>query len=484
MVPSVAQARRTVRGIRDDPVRFVREVLGHDPWSRAEQIIRAVAVPSAQVAVKACHASSKTHTAADLALWAVASGGQCVTTAPTWQQVETVLWSQIRSAYAGARFPMGGALSQTEWKIADDVWAIGLSTNEATRFQGFHAKPGRFLLIIEDESPGVRPAIHEAVEGIRAGGDVRWLKIGNPTVASGPFYDCFTANRANWTTLTIDALATPNLAGLTLPDLLALDDDELDRNDRPYLVTRRWVTERYREWGEDNPLWQARVRGQFPEQAEDSLISLAWIERAGERPAVDYGKGVVAGVDVGAGGGGETVCVVRSGPDVLAMGHWAGKDARGDAIAFLVPWRERLEAVAVDEPGVGTYFTAHLRDELGSIVMPINVGQPAVQKDTYLNLRAEAYFDLRGRMETGEVRGLTDSTLQGQLAGIRWLRDSRGRYLIESKDQARRRGVPSPDRADALMLSFLAETHPVQRGSWDVVKPARLPSFQVGGRWR
>jgi hypothetical protein len=177
-------------------------------------------------------------------------------------------------------------VSQTELKLGPGNYAIGLSTNEGVRFQGFH---GDHILIVLDEAPGVLPEIWEAIEGIRAGGDVRVLALGNPTIASGPFYDAFTANRDLWRTFTISAFDTPNLAGLTLPDVLALHEVELDIAPNPYLVTRRWVREKWSEWGEDNALWQARVLGEFPVQSDNALISLAWLEAAARRPAQDDG---------------------------------------------------------------------------------------------------------------------------------------------------------------------------------------------------
>jgi hypothetical protein len=101
------------------------------------------------------------------------------------------------------------------WKTRLDLgpnrYAIGLSTNEGVRFQGWHGK----ILIVIDEAPGVRPEIYEAIEGIRAGGDVRVLALGNPTVAGGPFYDAFTINRDGWSLFTISAFDTPRVGSTT-----------------------------------------------------------------------------------------------------------------------------------------------------------------------------------------------------------------------------------------------------------------------------
>jgi phage terminase large subunit len=266
-----------------DPVRFCRGLLRQDLWPVQEAILRSVATRP-RTAVKACHASGQTFCAAAAVLWFVSRypDGVVVTTAPSWTQVEKVLWGEIHRAAQSSRiaFPQ---LNKTELRIGPGNYAIGLSTDEGVRFQGFH---GRVLLVV-DEAPGVKADIWEAIEGIRAGGDVRVLALGNPTVSSGPFYDAFTTNRAGWSTFTISAFDSPNLAGLSLDAMLALPDDERDRNVRPYLVTRRWVKEKFHEWGVGHPLWEGRVCGQFPAQSDDALISLAWLEDAARCPAPD-----------------------------------------------------------------------------------------------------------------------------------------------------------------------------------------------------
>src|SRR5262249_49560190 len=145
------------------------------------------------------------------------------------------------------------------------------------------------------------------------------LALGNPTIASGPFHDAFTSNRDGWCTFTISAFDSPNLAGLTLDELLALTDSALDHCTRHYLVTRRWVREKYAEWGPGHPLWEARVRGQSPPQAEDALISLAWLEEAARRPAADHGGRLVAGLDVAGPGEDETVLVIAEAGGIVAL---------------------------------------------------------------------------------------------------------------------------------------------------------------------
>jgi hypothetical protein len=236
----VSEKDKRLLQVIEDPAQFAEAILGHEVWSKQREMLQSVA-SHACTAVKACHASGKTFTAAEAVLWWITSHEEAiaVTTAPTWTQVERLLWGEIRSAISGARIQYPKP-SNTAWHLGPSRYAIGLSTNEGVRFQGFHGN----VLIVLDEAPGVLPEIWEAIEGIRAGGDVRVLALGNPTIASGPFYEAFTSNRENWNLVTISAFDTPNLEGITLETLLELPEEELNYNPYPYLTTRRWVKER------------------------------------------------------------------------------------------------------------------------------------------------------------------------------------------------------------------------------------------------
>lgn len=452
---STTDATAVLQRIRDDPMWFITDVLGQDPWEAARDIIAAIGKPHARVAVKACHASAKTHTSAAIVLWWVFSGGIAVTTAPSWPQVKKLLWGEIHDAYHRARVKLGGVLNQTELIIGPQCYATGLSTNEGVRFQGFH---GRVLIVI-DEAPGVLPEIWEAIEGIRAAGDVRVLALGNPTIASGPFYDAFGADRARWQTFTIDAFNTPNLRGVTLDALRTMPDEQLDDNVRWYLTSRRWVLEKLYEWGEDHPLWQARVRGQFPLQRDDALISMAWIEAARNRETVESAADAYsAGLDVAGPGEAETVLVVRKGPRIVSTQHWTKPDPRGEVVAALLPYKGQRIDVYVDTIGIGYYMARHIETELGKPgtfnVHNVNVGDDAIDKEKYVNWKAELYWGLRLRFEEGDISGVEDETTIGQLVGIRYTHDARGRIVIESKKDAAKRGVKSPDRGEAMMLCF------------------------------
>jgi hypothetical protein len=445
---------KAMSAVLRDPVRFAKGILQHDVWDTQAEILRST-VENRDTAVKACHASSKTFSAAEVTLFWLTryDDGIVITTAPVWKQVERQLWGEIHKAAAKSRIAYP-TMNKTDLTIEEGVcFALGLSTNEAERFQGFHGH----ILIIVDEAPGVRPAIWEAIEGIRAGGDVHVLALGNPTIASGPFYEAFTSQRKRWNTITINAFDTPNLRGLTIEDLLVMPEHELDRNERPYLVSRRWVKERYEEWGPTHPLYQARVLGKFPEQAEDALISLGWLEESKYREVKDTGNTTMAGLDVAGPGEDETSLLIREGRKLLKLQSWTKPDPRGEVVAALMPYKDRLDQINVDEVGIGYYMLRHLQD-LGFNAVGVNVGEAPRNREKYINRKAELYWGLRQRFQAGDIDGLEDEVAIAQLTGIRYSHNARGQVVIESKDDARKRGVKSPDRAEAIMLAFASDS--------------------------
>jgi hypothetical protein len=464
---------KSARKIFRDPVLFASHLLGVDLWEREIEILRSIE-RHRRTAIKACHGVGKTFTLAVAALWWLARyrDGVVLTTSPTLRQVRTQLWKEIHRLAEQARNPYP-KLKTTELPFRDDHnFAIGFSTNQAENFQGYH---GKHVLIIADEAPGITAEIWDAVAGTMAGGIVHIVMAGNPTVPWGAFFDAFTKERGLWQGFTIDAFDSPNLRGLNLDQLLGLDPAEggpLDNNEFPFLVTKRWVYEQHQSWWHGNesasPNWLSRVLARFPDQAEDALIKLNWLERAKQRTLEDPSAGnapLFAGVDVG-GGQAETVvyvCEFSNGrPRIVAMGAWRGPDTRGQVVRFLNEFRSRLAVVYVDSIGIGHNFGLHLRDcrfpvELINVALPCESKPHLGENDParrFVNLKACFYQTLADTFERDQVDGLTDEETIGQLAGIRRELDSQGRLKIESKESARARGLPSPDRAEALMLAL------------------------------
>lgn len=259
-------SERTMARCRRDPLFFCRHVLGGEqPWERQAQILLALR-DAPRVAVRSGHGVGKTWTAARAALWFLYSHPRAIvlTTAPTQRQVRSILWTEIRRQVRTAVLPLGGKLTETALVVDDGWFALGLSTDEPERFQGYHAE---HLLLVMDEAPGVPEDIYEAARGVLTSRHARVLLIGNPTQPRGPFYEAFRS--PHWQAVHIPCTACPNVT--------------TGRVIYPKLVTAEWVETQAREWGRSSPAFRSRVLGEFPEESEHLLTPLAWLHAARER---------------------------------------------------------------------------------------------------------------------------------------------------------------------------------------------------------
>ncbi|MEE9286164.1 MAG: DEAD/DEAH box helicase family protein, partial [Dehalococcoidia bacterium] len=266
-----------MRRSRRDPAFFFREVLGWEPWAGQIEIAEAVRDAIAgdglkRIAVRSGNGVGKTAIAARIMLWALRCHRDSVviTTAPTSRQVTELLWREARDAYHTSRHPLGGRFyeGQPQWELGPRRFALGMSPEHTRpeRFQGFHA---RLILFLADEASGVPEAHWEAIKGSLLAGNAVLLAIGNPTRLHGEFYEAFHRNAHLWRRLHISALDTPNLSGQGVPV--------------PGLVNREGVKQALADWGEDSPLYQVRILGQFPTAASSQLVRLDWVESAVQR---------------------------------------------------------------------------------------------------------------------------------------------------------------------------------------------------------
>ena len=436
------------------PVAFAQDVLGVDLWSKQREVLEALP-DNRRVAVKSGNGLGKGFCAAVAVLWFLHHRDPAIvlSTAPTFRQVRHVLWRQIRRLHRPVADILGGKMLDTRWELADDRYAMGLSAETADQFQGFHSDN---MLIVVDEAEGVSEEIYEAIESVMTSSDPRLLLIGNPTTVSGAFRRAFYEERNLYYTVTISALESPNVAA--------------GKSVMPGLATAKWVEERRETWGEDNPIFRARVLGEFPDQAEDTLFKLTEIEKASRRDspdAIDAEVGgrpayteVVLAVDVARFGSDRSVILRRRGDRVEEIRTFQKMDTMeltGWVVAAIREFNPRR--VFIDEIGVGAGVVDRLKEE-GHPVVGVNVARRSRQDDVFSNLRAEGFWRLRELFASGGISIPPDNQLMGELAALRYSYDSRGRVVMESKDAMRQRGLPSPDKADALMLAFL---EPVNR---------------------
>ena len=455
-----------------DPCEFQRHQLCRTLWRKQKEILQSV-YANPLTAVKGCHASGKTFAAAGLPLsWLVRHRtGRVFVTAPTLRQVKG-FWKEVAVARLGG--PVKQLLPEptsTGLEVGPDRYAFGASSSAGVNIQGLH---GSDVLIIADEAPGIETDIWDAIEGIRAGGNVHVLELGNPVIPSGHFYDSFSRNRSIYNCISISAFDTPNLQHpdgrpLTVEELLTMSPEHLAYCPFPSLITRAWVAERNRAWGAKHPKYIARVLGEFPSDDPSSVFPLSWIERARREPSdveqrelarmIAAGTArIQVGIDVAGAGADETVLTARLGGMILEQHCWSDADPRGPVMAALHRLRQGrypLGLVVVDTVGIGYNFAHHLADH-GFPCYGFNAGARPIDAAQFFNQKAEAYWTFRTHLQENLISGLTDEETAAQLSTIRYRENSRGLTEIESKEARNQRGIPgSPDRAESLIMAFM-----------------------------
>ena len=440
----MSSATMALEAIRSNPVGFLRETCGFHAWSKQREIIESVR-DNPRTAVKACHGPGKTAIAGRAVLWFLAAfpSSVVISTAPTWQQVKEQLWREIAKGHAEARGYFDGDLTDTRLELAADWFALGLSTDTPSRFQGFHAE---HLLLVIDEAAGVEEGIFEAAEGYLTSPESRLLLLGNPTTISGSFHAAFHSQRDLYNTISVSAFDTPAFTGEEVPPAI------LRR-----LVSKHYVETARKRWGEGSPLWDVRVLGQFPKQSDDTVVALGELEAAQAR-STGPGFPLIVTCDVARFGSDETVIAVRRGNQVRIVKSYGGQDTMATAGHVLRAAREAAAtsetrpAIIVDDVGVGGGVTDRLR-EIGEYrVVPFNAGASPRERDEYPNRRSEAWFDFAERLPSLDLDA--DEQLAADLLAPKYKVDSRGRRVVESKDETKRRLGRSPDRADAMLMAF------------------------------
>jgi hypothetical protein len=437
-----------------DPAGWVARRLSEHAWSKQVEILAAVQ-DHRRTAVRSAHGVGKSHIASRVAAWwlDVHPPGTAfvVTTAPTYAQVRAILWRYIRQAHR--RGGLSGRVNQTEWHLDGELVAFGRkpADHDEAAFQGIHA---RFVLVILDEAGGIPEDLWIAADALATNTDCRILAIGNPDNTASHFAKVSRPGSL-WHTIRISAFDSPNLTGEPIPAGLA-----------PLLVSREWVEEKAVEWGEDNPLYIAKVLGEFPTDDPLAIVRLSDLSlcraldlprTAGELLPVELG------VDVG-GGGDETVIRERRGP--VAGREWTHRSDRPEDLAPLVVRAIKesgARSVKIDSIGVGAGLVGELRnlarDGIHSAsIVAVNVADTAHDEQTYANLKAQMWWEL-GRLQseqrTWDLSQMAnpDATI-AQLIEPRWFTDTKGRIQVEKKDETRKRLGRSPDNADALLLAY------------------------------
>lgn len=438
----VAKAIETLAKLKSDPELFVRSVLGVKIVTPDQSRLYASVRDFKRTAAPAGHSVGKTFAAASVALWFLYTRKPAwiVTTAPSWSQVEELLWREVRNLHGGSQFPLGGDPLTTKLELGDDWIAVGRSTNDPNRFQGRHAEN---VLIIIDEATGVPSYIYETSESMAVSPADRILAIGNPTDPSSTFREKCQSDL--WNVVEISCENHPNVtAGQSLI---------------PGAVTREWISERLEDYGgRDSILYRARVLGKWPAQGENTLISLLDLEKSALKWRVPSGSPIATGTDVARFGTDLTVLFPLYGDYMLGEPTVKrGQNLMATAGMIVAAGCDRN---GIDDTGLGGGATDRLA-ELGHPVTPLNFGSNADDEKKFVDLRSELWWQMRQAIREWlivppEKHATWTRLLWADLTNARYGMDSRGRIKLEPKADMKKRLGRSPDYADALCIMVRA----------------------------
>jgi hypothetical protein len=466
-----------VRRSRQNPLFYIEQVLGEKPWAIQKQIVESVAA-NKRTAVKSCHGVGKSWIAARLCVWFLQNFANSVvlTTAPSFTQVQDVLWKEIRLAWAKANKDLVvGRLFDGQPRLEiDKTWFChGFATDDPSNFQGTH---GPHVLIIFDEACGISPKIWEALDGNLSSEHVRFLPIGNPTDPANNFFDECASPQTN--TITISAFDSPNFTtfGIRDEDIITGEWSEKVTGPLPYpeLVTPAWAADTMAKHGHESAYYQSRVLGEFPQQSTDALIQMSWVTRAkalSRRPKAAEVSTVDVGVDVARTGSDETVISAfawdADEPVQVLLRPYSNQDTEATAdqcmstahdLHRMFPDAVITFRVDADGLGAGVYDKLRRFSEHYTFtwfrVHEIRNGASPRNAELFKNARAEMWWHTRALFEEGRVGLLEDALQESQLISIKFSYAEREQIRIERKEEAKRRGVKSPDRADAVMMAL------------------------------
>lgn len=448
-------AATIIRRWRDDPVAFVRECLKAKPDAWQVEVLNAL-VSNNRICLKASKGPGKSTILAWAIWWFLATRRhpKVVATSITADNLKDNLWSELAKWQNQSPFLKEAFEWAAERVVAKDhyeTWFASARTwpksadpqTQGETLAGIHADNVLFVL---DEAGGIPDAVMASAEGglanasKEAGREAKLLIAGNPTQLSGPLYRACTTERPLWWVKEISG-----------------DPDDPNRAPR---VSIDWAREQIAKYGRDNDFVLVNVFGQFPKGQSDAIMSLNDLTLASQRTLGnrDFEDEVkILGVDVARFGDDRTVVCLRQGRAVYQLKTFRGLDNMEVASQVAMLLNKHLpDACFIDQTGVGGGVIDRLR-QLGFSVIGVDSAESAADPQ-YLNKRAEMWFRCAEWLHETKPALPDDNELLSELSTPTHKFTASNKRQVEGKPEIKKRTGVSPDKADALVLTF---AHPV-----------------------
>jgi hypothetical protein len=436
------------------------ELAGKAPEKWQREVLRAIkdGLPlhrAVRVAVASGHGSGKTALTSWIIIWSMATCGDCrgILTASNEAQLYTRNRAELRKwlrLFKGREFfeLTATALISTD-PAREQTWRCDLlpwNEHRPESFAGLHNQ-GKRIVCIMDEASVIPPIIWTTLEPIMT--DVRteivWCVFGNPLHSVGPFREAFGKFAHRWLRWHIDARD------------VGISD-------------KRQIAEWAEDHAEDSHFFMTRVRGLFPTQGALEFIPTDLVEAAMQREVVNSPRdAMVLGVDVARFGDDCSVIYPRRGMDarsILPMVYRGiSTDRLEDAILNFCS-EHQVECIFIDGGGVGGGVIDHLRRHHNLPVEDVQFGgrPERVDQVKYAQRRSELWGAMKDALKYLAIPHSAE--LRDQLVGVQYDYNLKGELQLEKKSDMKKRGLSSPDIADALALSFSRPVWPRAFDDW------------------
>lgn len=441
------------------PVRYVREVKRCEPHPWQAEGLQAYGLKYRGISIRSGHNVGKSafdawvidhfHTVEVVVRAAV--------TAPTEKQMFNVIYPEAVKWLERCPPWLKDACVVTGDRIAyvhkPKDWYTSFATARAETpeaLAGVHLREGQVLLIA-DEASGVHEKVYESASGSMADENATTILTGNPVRTSGLFFD--THHKLKW---------NPSEGPIRPGQWYCIHVNAETSSQVP----QAFLEEAVLRWGKDSNQYRVRVLGEFPTSDADTIIPYEHVLSAQTRDIVEpKDQAAVWGLDPARFGDDRSCLCKRRGtvvPEVPKV--WRQKDTMQLSALVHEEWNatptdQRPKSICVDSIGLGAGVVDRLRS-LGLPVRGVNVSETAAFSDRYANLKAELWFKAKEWFAKKDCRIPEDDPIPGGIALGAELALPKFRFLpsgklqVESKQEIKKRGYPSPDLADAFILTM------------------------------
>lgn len=424
---------------RDNPVAFVINVLGAQPLPWQADFLNAVARGERRISIRAGHGVGKSTACSWALIWFMLTRypQKSVCTAPTASQLYDALFAEVKHWIGKLPDVLRDLIEifsdRIVLKAAPESSFISARTSSADRPEAMAGVHSENVLLIFDEASAVPEPVFESAAGSMSGHSATTILIGNPTRNSGLFFLTHHKLQGEWYTMHVSCRDNP-------------------------LVSQDFVKQIRDTYGENSNAFRVRVLGEFALREDDTLIAAELVDSAmGRDVSFDPNSDLIYGLDVARFGDDRTVLVKRRGNVVEQPVAWNGADLMETVGRVVSEARiDKPAIIMVDSIGLGAGVADRLR-ELGFNVRDVNVSESAAMNPNAAKLRDELWLSVRDWLLQRACHLPKHDELRQELVAPTYTFLSNGKIKVESKSELKKRGMRSPDIADALCLTFAGE---------------------------